>query len=111
MKTANVVVQAGVCGFVTQARAEADDDLTVRFSIESGCDKVRAFGADLVEAGPVDALEEISRGNEGTVLSTAARHCKGCCAACVAPDGIFKAMQVAAGLALPVDARIELRNG
>jgi len=38
-----------------------------------------------------------------------AREClKGCCAGCAVPVAIFKAMQVAAGLALPKSIRIEI---
>jgi len=33
---------------------------------------------------------------------------KGCCAGCAVPAGLFKAMQVAAGLALPQDITIRL---
>ncbi|MFN2352102.1 MAG: hypothetical protein ABR497_09170, partial [Kiritimatiellia bacterium] len=33
---------------------------------------------------------------------------KGCCAGCAVPVGVFKAMQVAAGLALPKDPTITL---
>jgi len=33
---------------------------------------------------------------------------KGCCSGCAVPCGIFKAMQVAAGLALPAPASIEI---
>jgi hypothetical protein len=32
----------------------------------------------------------------------------GCCAGCAVPVGLFKAMQVAAGLALPKDITIKL---
>jgi hypothetical protein len=108
MSAATAVVHAGVCGFVTRVRASSDDEYKVCLEVESECDKVRAFANELAGACPVDALQEITQGHGGAVLSAAARHCRGCCAACVAPDGVFKAMQVAAGLALPVEARIEL---
>lgn len=108
MKVADGTVQAGICGLATRVRAEADDDYTVRIHVESECEKVQAFGAEL---GTVDALSEIMQGHEGVILSTAARHLKGCCAACVTPDGVFKAMQVAAGLALPADVHIRLEMG
>lgn len=111
MKAAEATIHAGVCGFVTRVRAQPGDDFSVRLAIDSDCDKVRAFAAELAGMGPINALEEIMRGHEGVVLSTAARHCRGCCAACVAPDGVFKTMQVAAGLALPVEVRIELGAG
>jgi hypothetical protein len=39
-------------------------------------------------------------------LTTAREHLKGCCAACAVPVGAFKAMQVAAGVALPKDVTL-----
>ena len=107
---ARATIYAGVCGFVTKVRAESDDDFLVGLAIESDCEKVRTLASELAGMAPVSALEEVQRGHRGVLLGTASRHCRGCCAACVAPDGVFKAMQVAAGLALPVEARIEL-NG
>lgn len=108
MRVAEGVVEAGICGLVTRVRAEAEDDYTVRLHVESDCEKVQAFGAAV---GTVDALSEIMQGHEGVILSTAAGHLKGCCAACVTPDGVFKTMQVAAGLALPADVHIKLEMG
>jgi hypothetical protein len=110
VKAATAVIHAGVCGFVTRVRAEGNDDYEVHFQIESDCEKVRAFAGELAGVNPVSALDEISQGHQGQVLTIAARHCRGCCAACVAPDGVFKAMQVAAGLALPADAQISLQS-
>lgn len=108
MKSASGTIRAGVCGFVTTVRADAQEDYSVRLVLESDCEKVAAFGDEVRALGAMDALQEIMRGHDGVLLSTAAKHCKGCCAACVAPDGVFKAMQVAAGLALPAESRIEL---
>ncbi len=107
-KVAAAEVQAGICRMVTRVRAEAGDDYTVRLTIESECEKVRAFAAALAALGPIDALGEITRGHEGAVLGTAREHLKGCCAACVTAPGVFKTMQVAAGLALPADAQVRL---
>jgi hypothetical protein len=35
----------------------------------------------------------------------------GCCAGCAVPVGIFKAMQAAAGVALPRDVTITMEKG
>ncbi len=110
MRAATAVVRAGVCGFVTRVRAAGDDDFMVRLSIESDCEKIQAFAAELAKAGPVSALDEITRGHDGAILSAAAKYLRGCCAACVTPDAAFKAMQVAGGMALPADVCIQL-NG
>lgn len=108
MKTATATIQAGICGFVTRVRAEADEGYALRLQIESDCEKVRAFAADLSAAGGLSALDELGQGHEGAILATARRHLKGCCSACITPNGVFKAMQVAAGLALPADVHIQL---
>jgi len=108
MSTASATILAGVCGFTTRVRAEADEAYQVRLTVESDCEKVRAYGAELSEQMPLSAFDELRLGSEGTILGTARNHLKGCCAACVTCDGVFKAMQVAAGLALPAPVHIEL---
>lgn len=107
-KVAVAVIQAGVCQMVTRVRAEGDDAFAVRLTIHSDCEKVRAFATALAALGPISALDEIKHGHEGTILSTARGYLKGCCAACVTAPGVFKAMQVAAGVALPADAQVGL---
>jgi hypothetical protein len=101
-------IDAGVCGFKTVAVVTCDDDQHANIEIHSGCEKVRAMAAALKAKGPVDAYQEISPAAESVVLGVAREALKGCCAACAAPVGVFKAMQVAAGLALPKDIGIRL---
>lgn len=105
-----VVVDGGICGFQTRIHAESDDSQNVTFKIASGCEKARAFGEALTAKGPVDGYAEIGAGSDGVVLTTARESLKGCCAACAAPVGAFKAMQVAAGVALPKDIRIGINQ-
>ena len=107
MKTL-VVVDAGICGFQTRIHAESDDSQNVPFKIASGCEKARAFGEALVAKGPVDGYAEIGAGTDGVVLTTARASLNGCCAACAVPVGAFKAMQVAAGVALPKDVTLKI---
>jgi len=52
----------------------------------------------------VDAYAEIQAGFAGQIHEAVKGALKGCCSGCVVPSGVFKAMQVAAGLALPADA-------
>ena len=54
-------IQAGVCGFQTNALAGA--------------------------LGPIDAYQEIGGGFDGVVLTAARDHLKGCCAGCIVPSG------------------------
>jgi hypothetical protein len=103
-----VLADAGICGFQTRIHADGDDMQNVTFRITSGCEKARKFGEALMAKGPVDGYGEIGAGAEGTVLTTAREHLKGCCAACAVPVGAFKAMQVAAGVALPKDVTLKM---
>ena len=107
---AKVDIDAGVCGFHTTASVASEDRQHVTFEVESDCGKVRAFAGVLKKKGPVDAFQEISPVAESVVLSAARETLKGCCAACAVPVGVFKAMQVAAGLALPKNIAIQLEK-
>jgi len=103
--TKNVLeVHPGVCGFTARIEAASEDQRNVSFHIESECETIRALAARLPL--PVDGYEEIRDGFAGTVHQAVRETLKGCCSGCVVPSGLFKAMQVAAGLALPADAGI-----
>jgi hypothetical protein len=102
-------VDAGICGFKTRIHADSDDTQNVSFRIVSGCEKAERFGAALVAKGPVDGYAEIGAGSDGVILTTARETLKGCCSACAVPVGAFKALQVAAGVALPKDVVLGIR--
>ena len=103
-----VTVDGGICGFQSRIHAETEDSQNVTFKVASGCEKARAFGDALAAKGPVDGYAEIGAGAGGVVLTTARESFKGCCAACAVPIGAFKAMQVAAGVALPKDVTLKI---
>ena len=105
---AKVEIEAGVCGFTTVAKAACDDGQHVEFDVKSGCEKVRKFAEALKTVGAVDAFQEISGKKQSKVMDAAKKTLKGCCSACVAPCGVFKAMQVAAGLALPKNISLKI---
>ena len=105
-----VVVDGGVCGFQTTIRAESEDSQNVTFRIVSGCEKVATFTEALLGKGPVDSYAEIAAGSAGAVLTTSNAVLKGCCAACAVHSATFKAMQVAAGLALPKDVTLTITS-
>lgn len=107
---AKVMIDTGICGFQTKILADSDDSQNVTFKIVSGCEKARAFGEALIAKGPVDGYAEIGTGADGVILTTAHDFLKGCCAACAVPVGVFKAMQVAAGVALPKDVTLTISN-
>jgi hypothetical protein len=105
---ARATVQAGVCGFRSTVQATCADRRHVSLAVESGCETIGALAAGLTEHGPFDAFDEIDSRTESALLAVVRAHLKGCCAGCAVPVGLFKAMQVAAGLALPRDVAIEL---
>ncbi|NLX05397.1 MAG: hypothetical protein GXY33_09655 [Phycisphaerae bacterium] len=106
--TAGARIDAGVCGFVTNVEVSTEDGQFVRFGIESTCEKIRALAEAIEQLGPVDAYQEISPGGGSLVLAAARAVLSGCCAGCAVPVGIFKTMQVGAGLALPKDITISI---
>ena len=105
---AQALIDGGICGFHSKVRADSDDGQMVQFKITSGCEKIQALGKAVEALGPVDAYEEISPEAESRIMKTVRDSLKGCCAGCAAPVGVFKTMQVAAGLALPKDIVIHL---
>jgi len=105
---AKAQVDAGVCGFKATIIAESVDGQFVTFDIAADCEKNQALAAKLRELGPIDAFQEISPAADGRVMGTVRSTLKGCCSACAIPVGVFKAMQVAAGLALPKDIAIAI---
>lgn len=101
MHTVRVTIHAGVCGFVTDVTASGDDEQSVQFSIASPCANIRGLATAL--PSHVDAYEEIGAGYEGALWTAMRGALRGCCSGCVVPPAIFKAMQVAGGVALPSD--------
>jgi len=99
-----VEVHPGVCGFAARIEARSEDRRNVTLRIRSDCENIRTLAAALEQ--PVDGYAEIRDGFTGRVQEAVRRSLKGCCSGCVVPSGLFKAMQVAADLALPVDAGI-----
>lgn len=103
-------IDAGICGFRTRLRASSEDSQMVAFAIETDCEKIGRLAALLGERAPFDAFVEISPESPGLVMASAREVLQGCCAGCAVPVGIFKAMQVATGLALPKDITIRFEK-
>lgn len=100
---AKVTVKAGICGMTTEIVATAEEPYgPVHVDITSDCPHVQKLAAGLHE---VNSLKECSYRGEGPqTLRLAARYLPH--AACVVPPSIIKAIEVAAGLALPKDVTI-----
>jgi len=103
-------IEAGICGFHTTVQAHSEDDQNVTFELETNCEKIGRLGALLQSQGPLDAYEEISSASGSRLLASAREALPGCCAGCAVPVGLFKSMQVAAGLALPKDIHLTMRQ-
>ena len=98
-------IDAGICGFKTTISTECDDMQIVTFTLESDCENIKQLASNLPS---VDGYSEIGTGFDGEIFTTVRSHLKGCCSGCIVPIGIFKSMQVAAGLALPAPASIDI---
>ncbi len=100
---AQAEINAGICGFKTVVHARATDDpRRVEVTIEGGCSAIRRLAQHLTE---VDPFREFTfRRGDPQTLKLGAEYCSH--AACPVPVGIIKAVEVAAGLALPADASI-----
>lgn len=103
-----VEIDAGVCQFYTVACVICIDGQSVTFDkIETKCEKINKLGILLKEKGLIDAYQEISPKAESIIIQMVRLSLKGGCAGCAVPIGLFKAMQVAAGLALPREVSIK----
>jgi hypothetical protein len=106
MLMSKAIVHAGICGYTTTIQAQADSKYQVKLNIQSECKHIQKLAENLEE---VNALQEISfRRGLPEILSKGAEFCTH--AACPVPVGIIKAVEVAAGLALPKDVKIELEK-
>lgn len=103
---AEVEVLAGVCGFRTRIVARADELYNVTLEITSDCAHIRKLAEQLTE---VSALEELMRPIQQTTVYQLAGTCR-THAACPVPSAILKAIEVAAGMALPADVQIRIRR-
>ncbi len=102
----SINIQAGICGFETTVIACGSEvKEPAGIEIKSNCEKILALGESVRE---VRGLDELTMGFDGVIMSEARKILKGCCAGCVVPAAVFKAMQVASGLALPKDILISM---
>jgi hypothetical protein len=99
-----VLVEAGVCGHTATIRAERTEGYTVRVEIESSCQHVQKIAPEPLE---VDAVRQIGlRTGLPSLLENAYASCAH--AACPVPSALIKAVEVAAGLALPGDVSMKI---
>ncbi len=98
-------IHAGICGFKTTVETTMDGDLC-NVSIESECKAIQRLGEHLTQ---VDPFREFTYRGEGPeTFDQAEKYCSH--AACPVPVGIIKAVEIEAGLALPLDVTIKLEK-
>lgn len=100
---AKAEIFAGACGYTTNVTATMNGS-ACKLDIESGCKAIQKMAAELSEVEP---LKEISsRRTVPRTLDAGLKYCSH--AACPVPAAIIKAVEIAAGLNLPVDPKITL---
>jgi hypothetical protein len=96
-------INSGICGHIATVETKMEGKVC-KVSITSDCEAIRKIAQELTEVNP---LQEIScRRAIPQTLQMGQKHCFH--AACPVPVGIIKAIEVAAGLALPKDAVIKV---
>jgi len=83
------------------------DDVKRNLDQHAGCISGAAPVSDVEDMLHKAGFCEITAA-ESRVMQVIRDNLKGCCAGCAVPVGVFKTMQVAAGLALPKDVTIQI---
>ncbi len=103
---ATVTVQAGVCGFTTTINAHSEDAQNVDIDFTSNCPNIAKVKNELTR---VDAFKELFTPiSESHVYKTLGKHLPH--VACPLYSGFLKAIETAAGLALPKDVTMTIEN-
>ncbi|MGV8905900.1 MAG: DUF6951 family protein [Acetobacterium sp.] len=101
---AKAKISGGICSFTTTVSAEKAGRNKILLEISSNCPAFEKLGESLKE---VDGMTcAFSKVGEGPIYDACRTHCKH--GACPVPMGITKAVEIAAGLALPKDVTIIL---
>jgi hypothetical protein len=100
-----VVVNPGVCGFISTIEVERVDKRTVRIVIVTDCEMVAELGKSIAEVGIWDVMKLFTDSEVYQGASNCGMH-----AACPVPSAIIKAAEVEAGMALPRDAVIHFES-
>jgi len=100
---AKAEIFSGSCGFTTVVVATMNGRVC-QLHIDSGCEDVKKLATELIEVEPYNEISFHKKMPH--TLQLASKYCSH--AACPVPTGIIKAVEVAAGLNLPVDVTIRL---
>jgi len=96
-------IDAGVCGFKTTVTA-LSAGMDVNLTIETSCGHVKKLAEAM---GSINPMTEIFSGLDKSAVYAEAGKC-GLHTACPVPCGIIKAIEAAAGLALPKDVAVSV---
>lgn len=107
-----VKVDAGICGFKTVITTTSEDSMNVNLKVVSPCEIIKGLAAQYKEISPVNAYQDLSPQHESQILKISRKVLveKGACEACIVPAAVCKAMYIVAGLALPKDLSIEIKQ-
>ena len=102
---ATVKVDPGICGFKTVIHAECDDMQTCTLTIHSSCPNI---GSITIEG--IDAYQECCfvKCDESQIMNELGKTLPHI--ACPIPTAALKAVEVAAGLALPADVSMTIEK-
>ena len=93
-------VEAGICGYSAHIEAEADSAFdSCRITLRTDCPNIKKIG-DTFE---IDIMETMKNGYCSKFRDAASIHF-----GCAVVEGIYQAMKVAGGIALPKDIVIRL---
>jgi hypothetical protein len=98
------VIKSGICGFTINVKALSDDRRIVKLEITSDCPNYQKIAQELTE---VDAYKEMfNKLHTGKVYEVFAKYSPH--PSCPGLSGILKTIEVAASLALPQNASINI---
>lgn len=98
-------VHMGNCGLETVIRATVDEAYDVQLSIESECPTIQALGESLPPLNALDIGRTIFGSTIYQIANDQLKH-----VSCAVPSAILRTVEVAAGIDLPSDTRIEVRG-
>lgn len=99
-------ISCGICGHSIEVRAISEGRRKVKLEIESSCGNYRKVAEELKEAEPFKELfQPLGQGELFQLLAKNIPH-----PSCPGIAGILKTVEVAAGLALPQTAVIEVEK-
>ena len=99
-------VDAGICGFITRIKTASADMQMIQITYESDCPHLNKTKDEI---SSVDAFQELfKKPHETSVYQILSKHLPH--VTCPLYSGFLKAIEVAAGMALPKDVTITIEK-